>query len=65
MLLEGWNKIIYVKCIAQCSIDGYYYYSQMFTLGQDLLSTMDSETNQSISSKNSQASKEDRQVVRQ
>lgn len=56
MLLEELNKIVYVKCIAQCSIDGYDY-SQTFTVGQDLSNT-DSEMNQSTSSKNSQASKE-------
>lgn len=56
MLLEELNKIVYVKCIAQCLIDGYDY-SQTFTVGQDLSNT-DSEMNQSTSSKNSQASKE-------
>lgn len=45
------------------TIDGDYV--QTVTLSQDLLSTVDLEMNQSISSKKSQAGKGDRQVMRQ
>lgn len=42
MLGRELNETTYAKCTAQCSI-GTSYYSHMFTLGQDLLHTIDLE----------------------